>query len=87
MLSLELKPSRCCWVTCLRTIPHIDDNALDTELKLRLNGFCQTIVVHQIPAEHGARQCRSGLVRFNDQNNLVVNQVFGAMIFMTVLIM
>ncbi len=36
--------------------------------------FCRTVVVHQILAEHGARQCRRGLGCFNDRANLVVLQ-------------
>ncbi len=70
-------------------LAHIEDNALDAALKLRRNGFRWTVVVHHIPAEHGARQRRRDLGRFkfNDRNNLVVLQFFGAIIIMTVLIM
>ena len=47
-------------------LSNILDNALDAALQLRRNGFRRTLVVHQIPAEHGAGQCRRGLGRFND---------------------
>ncbi len=47
-------------------LSNILHNALDAALQLLRNGFRQTFVVHQVPAEHGARQCRRGLGRFND---------------------
>ena len=68
-------------------LAHILDNALDAALQLRRNGFCRTVVVQQIPAEHGARQCRRGLGCFVNRNNLVVLQFLGTIIIMTVLIM
>ena len=68
-------------------LSNILDNALDAALQLRQNGFRRTFVVHQIPAEHGARQCRRGLGRFMNRNNLVVPQFFGTIFIMTVLIM
>jgi hypothetical protein len=68
-------------------LAHILGNALDAALRLQRNGFRQTVVVHQIPAEHGDRQRRRCLGSFNDQNNLVVLQFFGTIIIMTVLIM
>ena len=50
-------------------------------------GFRLTVVVQQIPLEHGTRQCRRGLGRFMNRNNLVVLQFFETIIIMTVLIM
>ncbi len=50
-------------------------------------GFGQTVLVHQIPAEHGTRERRRCLGCFNNQNNLVVLQSFGSIIVMTVLVM
>ena len=47
-------------------LTNILDNALDAALQLRRNGLRRTFVVHQVPAEHGAGQCRRGLGRFND---------------------
>jgi hypothetical protein len=64
---------------------HILNNALDAALQFRQNGFGRTVVVHQIPAEHGARERRLGLGRFNDRNNLVLLQGFGCIIVITVL--
>ncbi len=63
------------------------DKALDAALQLLQNGFGQTVVVHQILAEHGARERRRGLDSFNDRNNLVVLQSFGSIIVMTVIVM
>ncbi len=68
-------------------LAHILINALDAALHLLQNGFRLTVVVHQIPAEHGARQCRRSLGRSYDRNNLVVLQFLGTIIVMSVLIM
>jgi hypothetical protein len=55
--------------------------------KLFLSKLRRTVVVQQIPAEHGTRQCRRGLGSFMNRNNLSVLQFFGTIIIMTVLIM
>ena len=61
--------------------------ALDASLQFHRNGLGRTVVVKQIPAEHGAGKRRRCLDGLDHRNNLVVGQIFGLIVVMAVLIM
>ncbi len=70
-LSFRLKQSRCA---------QIDDNALDAALKIAAEWISSDCHGPSDSCGARARQCRRSLGLFNDQNNLVVLQFFGAII-------
>ena len=60
---------------------------LDASLQFHRNGLGRTVVVTQIPAEHGAGKRRRSLDGLNHRNNLVVGPFFGFIVIMAVPIM
>ena len=61
--------------------------ALDASLQLHWNGLGRTVVVAQIPAEHGFGKGRRSLGGLHHRNILLVCQFFGLIVVMAVPIM
>ena len=59
--------------------------ALNASLQFHRNGLGRTVVVTQIPAEHGAGKLRHSLDGLHHLNNLVVLQFFGLIVVMAAL--